>query len=89
MPLTAVLTITNEIGLHARPAARMVEGLAKFKSDVFLEKDGDRVNAKSIIGLLTLAAGHGTTLKAFVDGTDEQECMTFLTEFFANGFGEA
>lgn len=88
MPLIGVVTVTSKIGLHARPAARLVQGLQHFESDVFLEKDGDKVNAKSIIGVLTLAAGHGAELTLYVDGPDAEACLAFVTEFFASAFGE-
>lgn len=81
--------VTNEIGLHARPAAKLVQKLTKFTSDVFFEKDGERVNAKSLIGLLTLAAGNGCELGVHVEGPDADEVVAFITEYFASGFGEA
>ena len=89
MSQSATVTVTNEIGLHARPAAKLVEGLRQYRSEVYLEKDGERVNAKSIIGLLTLAAAGGTQLIVHVSGADELECLRFVVEYFASGFGEA
>ncbi len=89
MSRSVTMRVTNEIGLHARPAAKLVEKLNKFRCDVYLEKDGERVNAKSIIGLLTLAAGNGAEVIAHLDGPDEEACLQFLVEYFASGFGEA
>jgi len=89
MPKSAVVTVINEIGLHARPAAKLVQALARFSCDVVLERDGEKVNAKSIIGVLTLAAGHGTEMTVHIQGPDEEACMQFVRDFFASGFGEA
>lgn len=88
MPRVDVVTVVNEIGLHARPAARLVQALQKFRCDVYLEKDGEKINAKSIIGVLTLAAGPGTELKVHVDGPDEEACLAWIKDFFADHFGE-
>jgi len=85
--LIAELVVASKIGLHARPANKLVQELEKFESDVFLEKDNEKVNAKSIIGVLMLAATHGSTLTAYIDGPDADDCLTFLQEFFATGFG--
>ena len=72
------ITIQNESGLHARPAAIIVQKANGFKSDIFLEKDDDKVNAKSIMGVMMLAAAYGTTIKIIADGEDEGEAMETL-----------
>lgn len=82
------LVVQNEVGLHARPAKNLVMVLNKFASEVFIEKDGYRINAKSIIGVLTLAAGKGTTLLVIADGEDAQEALDAAEQLFADGFGE-
>jgi phosphocarrier protein HPr len=82
------LVVQNEVGLHARPAKNLVSLLNKYSSSVFIEKDGYRVNAKSIIGVLTLAAGRGTVLKVIAEGTDAAEALDAVEKLFAEGFGE-
>ncbi|MFJ5623409.1 HPr family phosphocarrier protein [Peribacillus loiseleuriae] len=68
-------------GLQARPAALFVQEANRFKSDVFLEKDGRKVNAKSIMGLMSLAIGSGTIIQLIVDGRDEEEAISALQQF--------
>ncbi|KMY51779.1 HPr family phosphocarrier protein [Peribacillus sp. JNUCC 23] len=68
-------------GLQARPAALFVQEANRFKSDVFLEKDGRKVNAKSIMGLMSLAIGSGTIIQLIVDGRDEEEAICALQQF--------
>jgi catabolite repression HPr-like protein len=68
-------------GLQARPAARFVQEANRFAADVFLEKDGKKVNGKSIMGLMSLAISSGTTITIMTDGRDEQEAMDVLTAF--------
>ena len=70
-----VITIKNESGLHARPAAIIVQKANSFASDIFLEKDGDRVNAKSIMGVMMLAAALEAEVKVIADGKDEKEAV--------------
>ncbi len=82
------VTIRNRSGLHTRPAAALVKLAAKFKSDVFLQRDGWKINAKSIIGVMTLAAEQGSKLTLAVDGTDEKKAIKALKQFFDDGFGE-
>ena len=67
--------VQNEVGLHARPAKNLVSELNKFISDVYIEKDGYRVNAKSIIGVLTLAAIKGTELIVLAEGEDAEQSL--------------
>jgi catabolite repression HPr-like protein len=68
-------------GLQARPAAMFVQEANKFSADIFLEKDGKKVNAKSIMGLMSLAVGSGTTVTLIADGNDEEAAVEALTEF--------
>ncbi|MFS0636566.1 HPr family phosphocarrier protein [Mesobacillus foraminis] len=68
-------------GLQARPAAMFVQEANRFSSDIFLEKDGKKVNAKSIMGLMSLAVGVGTKLTLIADGTDEKEALTALGDY--------
>jgi len=69
------ITIKNESGLHARPAAIIVQKANGFKSDIFLEKDEDRVNAKSIMGVMMLAAAFGTAIRVIAEGADEEKAV--------------
>lgn len=82
------LTIKNRAGLHTRPAAMLVKLAAKFKSDIYLERDGYGINAKSIIGVMTLAAEQGSELLVRVEGEDEQQAFTDISLLFESGFGE-
>lgn len=80
--------ILNQLGLHARASAKLTQTAGRFASDVWLVRDGRRVNGKSIMGVMILAAAKGTTLKLEVDGPDEQEAMAALTTLIADKFGE-
>lgn len=82
------LEIVNKNGLHTRPAANVVKLTSKFKSDVYLLKDGMRVNGKSIIGVMTLAAEYGSSIRVQVEGEDEDLTMQKIEELFQSGFGE-
>ena len=82
------ITIVNKLGLHARAAARFVNLASQFKSDVHLVRDGRRVNGKSIMGVMMLAAARGTTLVLDVAGDDEHEAARQLEELVAQRFGE-
>lgn len=79
--LTREVKINLKTGLQARPAALFVQEAARFSSDVFIEKDNKQVNAKSIMGIMSLAIGRGVTVKLIVDGKDEEEAMEKLVEF--------
>jgi catabolite repression HPr-like protein len=68
-------------GLQARPAALFVQEANRFSSDIFLEKDGKKVNAKSIMGLMSLAVGSGVEINIIADGEDEEKAITVLAEF--------
>ena len=80
--------VINSLGLHARPAARFVKVAASHASDVFIEKDGVRINGKSIMGVMMLAAEQGSLLTIIVDGPDEKEVIEQLVELFRNKFYE-
>lgn len=82
------LQVVNRAGLHTRPAAMLVKLSSRFKSEVFLVRDGFNVNAKSIIGVMTLAAEQGCSLGLIVEGIDEQEAVEAIETLFAGGFGE-
>ncbi|NTU93048.1 MAG: HPr family phosphocarrier protein [Chlorobiaceae bacterium] len=83
------VTIRNNAGLHTRPAAAVVKLASKFKSDFFIEMDGSEINAKSIIGVMSLAAPKGSRLVLRLEGDDEIEAARQLVDFFEQGFGEA
>ena len=81
------VTVINELGLHARPAAAFVKLASRFESDIRLAKDGDAVNGKSIMGVMTLAAECGAELTLRADGSDAEAAVTALEELVANEFG--
>ena len=74
-PMTKVLTVINRPGMHARPAANLARTATKFKCDIMIEKDGETVNAKSIMGLMMLAAGPGTKLTVHATGADASAAL--------------
>ncbi|MEW8028295.1 MAG: HPr family phosphocarrier protein [Candidatus Thiodiazotropha sp.] len=80
--------IINKLGLHARAAAKLVSCANSFSSDVFLNRNGQRVNGKSIMGVMMLAANQGSTLHLEIDGSDEQEAMQALISLINERFGE-
>ncbi|HEU4800449.1 MAG TPA: HPr family phosphocarrier protein [Gemmatimonadales bacterium] len=81
--------IVNPLGLHARPAAQIVRIASGFTANVWLAKDGEEVNGKSIMGVMMLAAECGCTLLIKADGNDEAEAVEALAALVADGFGEA
>jgi phosphocarrier protein HPr len=86
--MEGIFTIRNRLGLHARAAAQFVKKASGYVSEVWVEKDGQKVNGKSIMGLLMLACPLGTKLTIKVDGKDEQEAFTDLGRLVDDGFGE-
>lgn len=86
--ITREVVVTNPLGIHARPAATLVQRMLEFNSDVYIAFNGNRVNAKSIMGLLTLAAMRGSRLTVTCSGDDAEEAMQALEQLFASGFGE-
>jgi phosphocarrier protein len=82
------MEITNRLGLHARAAAKLVHITGRFSSQVKFQKDGEEVDAKSILGILLLAAAQGSRIVVRCDGEDEHEAMQAVTDLIANRFGE-
>jgi len=80
--------IKNNLGLHARAAAQLVQTANQFTSEVTLFKEDVEVNGKSIMGILLLAAPKGTEISVSIDGPDEEQAMQALTELIEDGFGE-
>ncbi len=86
--LEKTFTIVNSLGLHARPAAMIVRAANKFRCDIQFEKDGLQINAKSIMGVLTLAAGKGSLVVVVCEGEDAEAALAALAKVFESGFGE-
>ncbi len=86
--IEARIAVINRLGLHARAAAKLVQLLAEFSSNITLKSEHREVNAKSIMGVMMLAAGNGSTLLATVDGVDEVACMNAMQALFAARFHE-
>ena len=85
---TKELTIKNEVGLHARPATYFIQKANEFKSGIWVEKEERRVNAKSLLGVLSLGIMQGTTITFIADGSDEQAAVESLSTLVENNFGE-
>ncbi len=82
------VVVPNRLGIHARPAAQIVKLAATFRSEISLTVGNDQVNAKSIMGVMTLAAGAGTEVGISASGPDEEDAVLAITELFCEGFGE-
>ncbi len=82
------ITVVNRLGLHARPAAQIVQKASQFKSEIKLSKDGLEVNAKSIMGVMMLAAEMGSTVVIIAEGPDEEAAAEGIAQVFAGKFGE-
>jgi phosphocarrier protein HPr len=82
------ITVTNKLGLHARASAKLTQTASKFQSGIFIARNGRRVNAKSIMGVMMLAAGIGSTVELETDGADEESAMAAVEKLFADKFGE-
>jgi len=80
--------VVNKLGLHARASAKLTSAASAFASQVWIARNGRRVNAKSIMGVMMLAAGLGSTVELEADGEDESEAMDTLAKLFADKFGE-
>jgi phosphocarrier protein len=80
--------ITNKLGLHARASARLTQVAGQFASGVWISRNGRRVNAKSIMGVMMLAAAKGSTVVVETDGPDEEAAMAAITALVASGFEE-
>ncbi|MBJ7258816.1 MAG: HPr family phosphocarrier protein [Chthoniobacterales bacterium] len=86
--ITREVVILNRYGLHARPASMFVKTSNRFKSEIWVEKDGEEVNGKSIMGLMMLAAGHGSKLKVSAAGNDAEKFLEEIEELVAKRFHE-
>ena len=82
------ITVKNEVGLHARPATYFIQKANEFKSGIWVEKEERRVNAKSLLGVLSLGIVKGTTITVIADGSDETEAVEALVDLINNNFGE-
>ena len=82
------LTVQNKLGIHARPAAMFVKTANRFASNILVEKDGETVNGKSIMGLMMLAAGPGSKLTVYADGNDASQALAELETLIARKFDE-
>ena len=82
------ILIINKLGLHARASTKLTQTASQFKSDIWIERNGRRVNAKSIMGVMMLAASKGSTLSLESTGADEVEAMDALLHLINNRFGE-
>lgn len=80
--------VKNKTGLHARPAALFVQTASKFKSEIFIEKEGKKVNAKSIMGVMSLAVSQGTKIEISASGEDEKKAVEALVALIDSKFGE-
>ena len=82
------VTVQNSVGLHARPATFFIQRANEFKSSIWVEKDERRVNAKSLLGVLSLGIVKVTTIKIVADGSDEEEAVKTLVELIESNFSE-
>lgn len=80
--------MTNKLGIHARPAALFVRVASRFESDITVEKDGETVNGKSIMGLMMLAAGYGSKLRITAEGRDAEQAICETEQLFLQKFNE-
>ena len=80
--------VNNQVGLHARPATFFIQKANEFKSSIWVEKDERRVNAKSLLGVLSLGIVKGTTINLIADGADETEAVDALADLIATNFAE-
>lgn len=86
--IKTTVTISNKLGLHARASAKLTKLAGGFKSDVFMSRNGRRVNAKSIMGVMMLAAGLGSEVEIETAGPDEQQALDAITALINDKFGE-
>ena len=87
--MTKDIFVANKLGIHARPAAMFVKTANRFSCDIFVEKDGEKVNGKSIMGLMMLAAGPGSKLTIHAEGNDASQALAELENLFKQKFDEA
>lgn len=86
--ITKELVVINKLGIHARPAAMFVKKASQFRSEILVEKDGETVNGKSIMGMMMLAAGYGSRLHVHATGEDAAEAVQTLEELLKRKFDE-
>ena len=86
--ITKEVVINNQVGLHARPATFFIQKANEFKSSIWVEKEERRVNAKSLLGVLSLGIVKGTSVKLIADGADEEEAIETLSDLIASDFTE-
>lgn len=86
--MTKEFTITNKLGLHARPAAMFVKVSSAFNAEVWVQKDDEQVNGKSIMGLMMLAAGYGAKIRVTCEGAQAAEAMQGIEALISSGFKE-
>ena len=87
--LSRTLQIVNKLGLHARAAAKLTQIAGGFTSEIYISRSGRRVNAKSIMGVMMLAAGQGTSVLVEASGDDAEQALTAIAKLVAERFGEA
>ena len=80
--------VQNQVGLHARPATFFIQKANEYKSSIWVEKEERRVNAKSLLGVLSLGIVGGTNIRIIADGSDEEEAVSSLVELVKSGFAE-
>ena len=86
--LRRAIKVSNKLGLHARASAKLTQTASKFQSGVWITRDGRRVNAKSIMGVMMLAAGIGSQIEIETEGADEAEAISAIEALFNDKFGE-
>ena len=86
--IRSTIRISNKLGLHARASAKLTKLAGSFRSEVFMSRNGRRVNAKSIMGVMMLAAGAGSEVELEIEGEDEQAAMQAITRLIEDKFGE-
>jgi len=86
--MTKDFQVANKLGIHARPAAMFVKTANRFSCDIFVEKDGEKVNGKSIMGLMMLAAGHGSRLTVHAQGHDASQALSEIETLINRKFDE-
>ena len=86
--ITREVTVTNSVGLHARPATFFIQKANSYKSSIWVEKDERRVNAKSLLGVLSMGIVSGTTVNLLADGSDENEALDGLIDMIEHGMPE-
>ncbi len=85
---SAQVTVKNRAGIHARPASLIVKTANKYKSDLFFERGDTKINGKSIMGIITLGAGHKTEITVITEGEDEKDALNAIVSLFENRFEE-